>query len=608
MKKFTLLFPVILFSLGLFAQQREYTVQGPLKSNDKQIVKENKVSRLVSNSESKSKGFIYFEGFETSPDPSNGALPEGWIQKRTATLDAEPTTDAVDPMWFRQSSEYGFDEPEYVRSGEGSLAIGYTAEDFTWAIGPEFAIPTSGGNPLYLEFWTWYVNVGGSGPYPTNYYVKVKADGTWHTAHSQIGTPVETTNNVWDMAILVEMDAYAGKTVQIAFVYEYTDGYQMAIDDVSVYEIPNNDFVLENVYFGPYFAVTPDSTITFNATVRCNGLTEGQPTVYLKVNGVDESSIQVSTDLFYGDTEDIELTFSPSGAGKFIFDLYLAEDEIVENNSFQDSVDVYEAVTFEEDFENIDWTDPEEPVVIFPPTGWEQTENERDWDWTSDYAIDQLISARCYQQLDDPEARFITPKITFAEATKGRRPTTLAFWTAGLNNALTYESNLLGHSTMVVKYSTDNIIWTDLYTFAWDDPAKNSAIYHEIDISGLAVGDYYFAFATTSTFELTANGTTYYSHAIIDNVLIYEEGGTSVVTPSLTSINAYPNPFSNYIEIANPTQVNRVVVTNLLGQSILDVRTNGAQRVETASLPTGLYLVTFEANNGEKVVHKMVKK
>jgi hypothetical protein len=40
----------------------------------------------------------------------------------------------------------------------------------------------------------------------------------------------------------------------------------------------------------------------------------------------------------------------------------------------------------------------------------------------------------------------------------------------------------------------------------------------------------------------------------------------------------------------------------------MDVRTNGAATVETANLSTGIYLVTFEAANGDRIVRKMIKK
>lgn len=81
-----------------------------------------------------------------------------------------------------------------------------------------------------------------------------------------------------------------------------------------------------------------------------------------------------------------------------------------------------------------------------------------------------------------------------------------------------------------------------------------------------------------------------------------------VNTNALSNLSAYPNPFSNQITISNPSVVSRVVVANLIGQVVMDVRTNGTATVETGSLSKGVYLVTFEAANGESIVRKMVKK
>jgi hypothetical protein len=77
---------------------------------------------------------------------------------------------------------------------------------------------------------------------------------------------------------------------------------------------------------------------------------------------------------------------------------------------------------------------------------------------------------------------------------------------------------------------------------------------------------------------------------------------------TLSNLSAYPNPFSNQITISNPSLVSRVVVANLIGQVVMDIRTNGLATLETASLSAGVYLVTFEAANGDRLVRKMVKK
>lgn len=101
---------------------------------------------------------------------------------------------------------------------------------------------------------------------------------------------------------------------------------------------------------------------------------------------------------------------------------------------------------------------------------------------------------------------------------------------------------------------------------------------------------------------------------------VYTTGASELVTIDFSTIQvgvssetfanfiAYPNPFSNQITISNPAVVSRVVVTNVLGQVVLNVNTNGAAQIETGNLSSGIYLVTFQAANGERLVSKMIKK
>ncbi|HDP55423.1 MAG TPA: hypothetical protein ENN24_07090, partial [Bacteroidetes bacterium] len=517
MKKFTLLVAGLFIGTTLFAQSALSTMSIE-KGTKKEPAKIEQGYTTISNaSTSTSKDYIYFEGFETSPDAAIGLLPEGWTQKRTTALDDEPTTDADTPRWFRQEDgTYGFSATGYVRSGIGSMAIGYTAPDFTWAISPEVTVPTSSGNPIFLEFWTWYVNDGGSGPYPTNYYVKVLADGVWTTVLSQLGGTTEepAPNNVWDEAVMIDMASYEGKTIQVAFIYEYTDGYQMAIDDVAIYEVPNNDFIVRDFYLYPDFPLTLGTPITIGATVTCNGLTEGQPNVYLKVNDEVVETVQTSVELFYGDSEDVEFTYTPDTYGDFTFEITMDDDDINANHTVGQTVHVYQYIAFAEDFENIDWTDPENPVVIFPPADWNVTSNENDWTYTVSLAIKGQISAAVGQVDGNPEAMLVTPAIE-----KSNAATTLGFWKSGLNNGITYEGTYLGHSTLVVKYSNEEwpvTNWTDLETISLE--TGDAAEYIEIDISSLPNDTYYFAFATTSTFSYG----NYMSWVIIDNVIVHK--------------------------------------------------------------------------------------
>jgi len=77
----------------------------------------------------------------------------------------------------------------------------------------------------------------------------------------------------------------------------------------------------------------------------------------------------------------------------------------------------------------------------------------------------------------------------------------------------------------------------------------------------------------------------------------------------LSNIEVYPNPFSNSISLKNADKANRVVITNLIGQVLLDVKLNGSERetIKVEGLAVGVYLMNIYSENGDKVVYKMIK-
>ncbi len=129
-----------------------------------------------------------------------------------------------------------------------------------------------------------------------------------------------------------------------------------------------------------------------------------------------------------------------------------------------------------------------------------------------------------------------------------------------------------------------------------------------------AVGEYTFTDVEPGVYSYSVAKDGFVTFA--NSVTVTGENVTVPVTLNLVSINtntfanfsAYPNPFSSTINLSNPSVVSRVVVTNIIGQRVMDVATNGASSIETASLPAGVYLVTFEAASGERLIRKMIKK
>ena len=170
---------------------------------------------------------FFFEGFEDIT--SDGSLPSGWEQFRTTTLTQNPVTEATTPRWFLNSSLYGFETwQDYIKNGQGALAIGYTAPNYTWAVSPEFTIANTTLD-VFLWWWMWFAHNPAQN-WNTNFHIRVFSDGVWSTLQSYTGSP----QNLFDYRMELNMNAYKGKTIRLAFIYQENDGFQMAIDDILV--------------------------------------------------------------------------------------------------------------------------------------------------------------------------------------------------------------------------------------------------------------------------------------------------------------------------------------------------------------------------------------
>ncbi len=169
------------------------------------------------------------EGFEGSAWP-----PTGWALQHSTTLTGAQSAPTA-ATWFHDDGN-GWSTPttEYIHTGLYSAAIGYTAPEFNWLITPE--VPIATGDEL--SFWIWYNNDVSSGTYYwTNFRVMVWDGTTWNQELFYTGDsdPAgDSSPNKYETAVTVDLSAYNGKNVKVAFVYEYTDGWQLAIDDISI--------------------------------------------------------------------------------------------------------------------------------------------------------------------------------------------------------------------------------------------------------------------------------------------------------------------------------------------------------------------------------------
>jgi hypothetical protein len=119
----------------------------------------------------------------------------------------------------------------YIHTGTRSAAIGYTALDFNWLVSKNINMPASGS--VNLKFWIWYHSTTDI----TKFYVNVFADGVWSTVLTYNST---SNGNQYASQVVVPLDAYIGKVIKVAFVYEYNDGWQLAVDDISIKVAPTS--------------------------------------------------------------------------------------------------------------------------------------------------------------------------------------------------------------------------------------------------------------------------------------------------------------------------------------------------------------------------------
>ncbi len=72
----------------------------------------------------------------------------------------------------------------------------------------------------------------------------------------------------------------------------------------------------------------------------------------------------------------------------------------------------------------------------------------------------------------------------------------------------------------------------------------------------------------------------------------------------------FPNPFNSKITISNATQISRVKITNITGQTVrsLEHHKSDVIQLNTTDLPAGIYMIHFTTLDGMQTVKKIIKR
>ncbi|MCD4791760.1 MAG: T9SS type A sorting domain-containing protein [Bacteroidales bacterium] len=156
--------------------------------------------------------------------------------------------------------------------------------------------------------------------------------------------------------------------------------------------------------------------------------------------------------------------------------------------------------------------------ATFLPDDWSETGISMTYyhSVASDWWTINNQSAGIFQSVGDPEEMLITPLFTY-----NGTMSEFSYLASGPNGDFGY-----GSTTVQLKYATDITgPWTDIGASILLDYGVTAQLI-DVDISALANGDYYFAFATTSTFDYPG----YNSAFALDDVSIVAGATTYTVT------------------------------------------------------------------------------
>ncbi len=150
-----------------------------------------------------------------------------------------------------------------------------------------------------------------------------------------------------------------------------------------------------------------------------------------------------------------------------------------------------------------------------------------------------------------------------------------------------------------LNYSLDNGNTWELINI-WDQTTENPEQF-SVDIPELSN-------APNAMFKWTyiSNDIGYFWS--IDDIYVGQSTNTSISNTKHNSIMFYPNPFTNQLTIDGIKNVERIVISNIVGQKVHEVNnSNDSHKINTSQLKKGIHLVTLHYNDGSRITRKLIK-
>ena len=280
-----------------------------------------------------------FNNVATDPETYVGAIPEGW------------TTYGDNLTNYYQGFSQSWDVYNFSDIGKVAISISWTEPQGNmcdrWLITPAIVVPDSG---YCLNFKA----VGYDPNFPEVLEVKASTAGVAKEDFTASLLSIPSVPSGFS-EYMINMDAYVGDTVYVAFINK-GDGYYLMLDDIKVLVPVQNEIVLNELSIPAYARVNTDFSVkgtiinkgvapltSFDVTYSIDGgenvATYTVTDLNLAYNGTYEFTHNVVANIAATGGHEIEVTVSnPNGVVDSVNDNVLSSTVLVYDNTTQRKV------------------------------------------------------------------------------------------------------------------------------------------------------------------------------------------------------------------------------------------------------------------------------
>ncbi len=174
------------------------------------------------------------------------------------------------------------------------------------------------------------------------------------------------------------------------------------------------------------------------------------------------------------------------------------------------------------------------------------------------------------------------------------------------------ESIVIEFTEDVTLGSGSITVYNEDGTVALDVPAGSVTV--EGNVVSFDLAGSFDKFATyyvlvSSGFVSDAAGNVYEGLSDVTDWVFNTGDFATAIDPDIDAVQykVYPNPFNNFIRIDNSDKLDRIVISNIAGQRVLDIE-NPTHEIRTGNLVTGVYVVTLISNDEIVKSERIIKR